>query len=81
MAAIPMALVWSEGGKTPTSGWMSQPFERVKFGDEHPTWRAGDFVLMKDAYEVWWEVHDLLSHEVVARARASGALPPRRGHG
>ena len=76
-----MTLVWSEGGKTPSSGWMSQPFERVDFGDEHPTWICGDFVLMKDAYEVWWEVHDLKSNKVVARARASGAQPPRRGHG
>ena len=66
-----MALVWSEGGKTPTSGWMSQPLERVAFGDDHPTWMCGDFVLMKDAYEVWWEVHDLKS----TRSSPVHALP------
>jgi hypothetical protein len=76
-----MTLVWSEGGVTPTSGWMSMPFERVEFGDDHPTWRGGDFVIMRDVYEVWWEVVNLKTNMKVARALGSGVNPPRRGHG
>ncbi len=56
-------------------------FERVAGGDEQPKWRAGDFVLQKDVYEVWWEVVNLKTNMRVARARGKGDEPPRRGHG